>query len=324
MYQQSWQDGRYPVPRVGVSACLLGAPVRFDGGHKRDSFVDGTLRGWFEFVPVCPETAIGLGTPRQPIRLVAEGGGVRARGTRDAALDVTAHLQAYGREVAGRSDDLCGFIFKKGSPSCGMQRVRVYDSHGIPNAGGSGLFAAELMRARPLLPVEEEGRLHDPVLRENFVNRVFVYARWRELQAGGLTRPALVAFHARHKLLVMAHSTEGYRRLGRLVANLKARPLEAIAAEYIGLLMQVLGKPASRKRHANVLQHLLGYLRRHADPGDRRDLLDAIEAYRHGDYPLVVPVRLLHHQFRRHPHPYVAGQVYLAPYPEELMLRNAV
>lgn len=309
--------------RVGVSACLLGAKVRFDGGHKRDRFIDEMLRRYFEFVPVCPEVAIGLGTPRPPIRLVQTAAGVRALGTRNAELDVTTDLQAYGREVAG-SGELCGFIFKKGSPSCGMERVRIYDAHGVAHADGSGLFAAEVMRASPLLPVEEEGRLNDPVLRENFVSRVFVFARWHALLDAGLSRAALVSFHARHKLLILAHSTEGYRQLGRLVSNLQARPLKEIAGQYIEKLMTVIRQRATRKRHANVLQHLLGYLRKHADPGDRKDLLDAIESYRRGDYPLVVPVRLLHHQFLRHPHPYVNQQVYLDPYPQDLMLRNAV
>jgi uncharacterized protein YbgA (DUF1722 family)/uncharacterized protein YbbK (DUF523 family) len=310
---------------IGVSACLLGAPVRFDGGHKRDRFIDEQLRRCFDFIPMCPEMAIGLGAPRQPIRLVAAPGGARAVGTRDDKLDVTDRLRSYGREVAnGAARDLCGFIFKKGSPSCGMQRVRVYDAHGIPHADGSGLFAAEIMRARPLLPVEEEGRLNDPALREHFITRVYIYARWRALLDNGLSKAGLLTFHARHKLLIMAHSTEGYRALGRLVSNLQVRPLEDIAAQYIDMLMTVTGCKPSRKRHANVLQHLLGYLRDCADPRDRQDVLDAIETYRRGEYPLIVPVRLLHHQFRRHPHPYVAGQVYLSPYPQALMLRNAV
>lgn len=310
--------------RVGISACLLGAAVRFDGGHKHDRFIAGQLGRYFEFVPVCPEMAIGLGAPRQPIRLVAEGGATRAVGTRDGALDVTGQLQAFGRETACNSSDLCGYIFKKGSPSCGMERVRVYAANAVPHADGIGLFAAEIMRACPLLPVEEEGRLNDPVLRENFISRVFVYARWRALLAAGLDKAGLVAFHTRHKLLVMAHSTEGYRRLGRLVSDLQARPLEAIAEAYIEILMDLLRRPATRKRHANVLQHLLGYLRKSADPGDRGDLLNAIETYRRGEYPLIVPVRLLHHQFLRHPHPYVSGQFYLSPYPDALGLRNTV
>jgi uncharacterized protein YbgA (DUF1722 family)/uncharacterized protein YbbK (DUF523 family) len=310
--------------RVGVSACLLGAAVRFDGGHKRNRFIDDQLRQYFEFVPVCPEVAIGMGTPREPIRLVGLPVSPRAVGTRNSDLDVTERLRAYGQKVARDSDDLCGFVFKKDSPSCGMERVRVYNDKGMPQANGTGLFAAEIMRARPLLPVEEEGRLNDPVLRENFINRVFVYARWRALLAAGLSKARLVSFHARHKLLILAHSTEGYRELGRLVAKLNADPLEDIAARYIQRLMTIISRHATRKRHANVLQHLLGYLRQHAERGDRADLLEAIDGYRRGEYPLVVPVRLLRHHFRRHPHPYVSQQVYLEPYPAELMLRNAV
>jgi uncharacterized protein YbgA (DUF1722 family)/uncharacterized protein YbbK (DUF523 family) len=310
--------------RVGVSACLLGAQVRFDGGHKRNRFIDEQLREYFEFVPVCPEVAIGMGTPREPIRLVGLEASPRAVGTRNPALDVTERLRAYGHQVARDSGDLCGFVFKKDSPSCGMERVRIYNDKGMPQANGTGLFAAEIMRAHPLLPVEEEGRLNDPVLRENFINRVFVYARWRALGEAGLSKARLVSFHARHKLLILAHSTEGYRELGRLVANLNADPLEQIAARYIQRLMAIITRHATRKRHANVLQHLLGYLRQHADRGDRADLLDAIDGYRRGEYPLVVPVRLLRHHFRRYPHPYVAQQVYLEPYPGELMLRNAV
>lgn len=310
--------------RVGVSACLLGAEVRFDGGHKRDRFVDGLLAGYFEFVPVCPEVAIGLGTPRQPIRLVAAADGPRAVGTREPGRDVTGALRDYGAKVARDNRDLCGFVFKKGSPSCGMERVRVYNDSGLAQRDGVGLFAAQIMQANPLLPVEEEGRLNDPVLRENFINRVFVYARWQALQAAGLDKAGLVAFHAAHKLLVMAHSNLAYRELGRLVADLDGAPLERLAERYFARLMQALGERATRKRHSNVLYHLLGYLRRQADAGDRADVLDAIEAYRRGEFPLVVPVQLLRHQFRRHPHPYVNRQVYLSPYPAQLMLRNGI
>ncbi len=310
--------------RVGVSACLLGAKVRFDGGHKRNPFIDDLLSQYFVFVPLCPEVAIGMGTPREPIRLVGVQASPRAVGSRNPGLNVTAKLQAYGKHVAHDSDDLCGFIFKKDSPSCGMQRVRIYNDRGMPQANGTGLFAAAIIRARPLLPVEEEGRLNAPVLRENFINRVFVYARWRALLAAGLSKAGLVSFHARHKLLAMAHSTEGYRELGRLVANLHLDALEQIAAQYIRGLMDILAQRATRKRHVNVLQHLLGYLRKDADRGDRADLLDAIDGYRRGEYPLVVPVRLLRHQFRRYPHPYITQQVYLEPCPSELMLRNVV
>jgi len=323
MQEQTVRCGQQAI-RIGISACLLGAKVRFDGGHKHDRFISDSLGRYFEFVPFCPEVAIGMGTPREPIRLVGAADRPRAVGTRNPHLDVTQPLRDYGRRVVPELDGLCGFIFKRGSPSCGMERVRVYNDRGMPEVTGRGLFAAELMRAHPLLPVEEEGRLNDPVLRENFITRVFVFARWRSLQAAGLTRAALLAFHTRHKLLVLAHSTAGYRELGRMLARLDAQPLAALAARYFVRLMQLLQQHATRKRHANVLQHLLGYLRRHADSVHRADLAQAIDSYRRGEYPLVVPLRLLQHHFRRHPHPWVSLQVYLDPYPDELLLRNAI
>jgi uncharacterized protein YbgA (DUF1722 family)/uncharacterized protein YbbK (DUF523 family) len=310
--------------RVGVSACLLGHEVRFDGGHKRSRFITDELAACFDFVSFCPEVAVGLGIPRQPIRLVGEPGSPRALGVRDPGLDVTRSLRAYGCEVAGKIDDLCGFIFKKDSPSCGMERVRLYDDKGMPERVATGLFAKEIMAAQPLLPVEEEGRLNDADLRDNFVTRVYVYARWKELQAGQPDKASLVSFHARHKYLVLAHSTVMYRKLGRLLADLGRRPLEEISASYISDLMLALSRPATRKRHTNVLQHLLGYLKNNLDSAHRRDLADSIDAYRRGEYPLVVPLRLLQHHFSIHPHPYISEQVYLNPHPRGLKLRNTL
>jgi uncharacterized protein YbgA (DUF1722 family)/uncharacterized protein YbbK (DUF523 family) len=310
--------------RVGVSACLLGAKVRFDGGHKRNRYVDEVLRDYFEFVPFCPEVAVGLGTPRQPIRLVGRQDAPRVVGTRNPQLDVTDDLHDYGHTVARQHADLCGMIVKQGSPSCGLERVKVYSDQGMPYASSRGAFTSALMQSHPLLPVEEEGRLQDPVLRENFIARVFTYARWRELERQGLSKAGLIGFHARHKLIIMAHSPAGYRELGQLVARVGSEPLAPLGQQYIERLMQLLAERAPRKRHANVMQHLLGYLRRHLDAGDRAELLDTIEAYRNGEYPLVVPLSLLRHHFRRNPHAWVSQQVYLQPHPRELMLHNAV
>ena len=319
---RSLQRGK-KIP-VGVSACLLGARVRFDGGHKRSRFVDDVLRDYFEFVPFCPEVAIGLGTPRQPVRLVGRAETPRVVGTRDTGLDVTEALHGYGARVAREHDDLCGLIVKQGSPSCGFERVKIYSDKGMPYASGRGAFTDAVMKAQPLLPVEEEGRLQDPVLRENFIARVYTYARWRAFANQGVSRAGLVAFHARHKLFIMAHSPAAYRELGRLVARVGSEPLEPLAGRYIERLMHTLAQRAPRKRHANVLQHLLGYLRRELDAGDRAELVDTIEAYRKGEYPLVVPLSLLRHHFRRHPNGYIEQQVYLQPHPRELMLQNAI
>jgi uncharacterized protein YbgA (DUF1722 family)/uncharacterized protein YbbK (DUF523 family) len=310
--------------RLGVSACLLGARVRFDGGHKRNRYLIDELGAHFEFVPFCPEVAVGLGTPRPSIRLVGDPKSPRALGSRDDGLDVTDALQQYSTAMAQRLDGLSGFVFKKDSPSCGMARVKVYSEKGMPRRDGSGIFARAVQELNPLLPVEEEGRLNDSVLRENFVSRVFVYARWQALRQRGLSKQGLLDFHTRHKLLLMAHSTVVYRQLGRLLARLDNETLGALADRYIACLMDALKVTASRKRHANVLQHVLGYLRKQVDVASRADLVDVIDAYRCGLVPLVVPVTLLQHYFRRNPHPYISRQVYMEPHPRELMLRNVL
>jgi uncharacterized protein YbgA (DUF1722 family)/uncharacterized protein YbbK (DUF523 family) len=309
--------------RIGVSACLMGRNVRFDGGHKRSRFITDTLADYFEFVPFCPEVAIGMGTPRQPIRLIGEEQNPDAVGVRDPELNVTQPLRAYGQQVAGNIDDLRGFILKKDSPSCGMARVKIYNAKGVPERSATGIFAKEIMAAHPLLPVEEEGRLNDADLRDNFITRVYVYARWKTLLADNFTKAALIRFHARHKFLVLAHSTVMYRQLGQLLSNLNEVSLDEIADSYISGLMQALSRPATRKRHTNVLHHLLGYLKNNLDSAHRTDLADTIDAYRRGDYPLVVPLRLLQHHFTRSPHPYISEQIYLNPHPQALKLRNA-
>ena len=316
-----------PVPeqskiRIGISSCLLGDEVRFDGGHKRDAYINGTLSEYFDFVPVCPEVAIGLGIPRPPIRLVRCGDDVRVVGVKDPTMDVTDALRDYALTMSKQLDDLSGYIFKRGSPSCGMERVKVYTGKGMPVAQGSGAYAAVFMAQHPLLPCEEEGRLGDPVLRENFIGRVFVYRRWQDLCREGLTAGKLVEFHSEHKFLSLAHDQNAYRRMGRLVAEAGARPLEELASEYLVELMTALKRRASRKQHVNVLQHLFGYVSEHVDAADRAEMVEIIEQYRNGLVPLVVPITLLKHHLRRHPSEYVARQYYLSPHPKELMLRN--
>ena len=321
--QNNYETGLGTV-RLGVSACLLGARVRFDGGHKRNRFLIDELGSHFEFVPFCPEVAIGMGTPRPSIRLVGDVEAPRALGSRDDGLDVTDALQAYSANRARRLEGLSGFIFKKDSPSCGMERVKVYSDKGMPQREGVGIFARAVQQANPLLPVEEEGRLNDSTLRENFVSRVFVYARWQALRQQGLTKKGLLDFHTRHKLLLMAHSPVAYRELGRLLARLDNASLDGLADRYIERIMQVLKTPANRKRHVNVLQHVLGYLRKHVDAVNRADLVDVIDDYRLGMVPLVVPVTLLQHHFRSNPHPWISRQVYMNPHPRELLLRNTL
>ncbi|MEJ2344457.1 MAG: DUF523 and DUF1722 domain-containing protein [Gammaproteobacteria bacterium] len=314
-----------PLPRVGVSSCLLGQQVRYDGGHKHNGYVTQTLGRYFELVPFCPEMAIGLGVPRPPIRLVAgPGDAVRALRVDDPAFEVTGPLAEYARRVADDNPDLSGYILKKGSPSCGMERVKVYTEAGMPARGGVGIYAQTLMAALPLLPVEEEGRLMDPVLRENFVERVFVYQRWQRLVAGGLTSARLVDFHTEHKFSILAHDEPGYREMGRLVAQAGQGDLDALAQRYVRLLMGALRQRATRKRHANVLMHIMGYLKPHLDGADKEELLALIDRYRLGQVPLIVPITLLRHFLRRFPDPYISRQHYLQPHPAELMLRNSL
>ena len=311
--------------KVGISACLLGAPVRFNGGHKQSHLCKTVLAQYFEYVSVCPEQAIGLGTPREPIRLVGDTLKPRAVGTVNSELDVTDALTAYGQQTAAQLTDLCGFILMQKSPSCGMERVKVYQYSGhTAEHGGVGLFAAALMQAKPNLPVEEDGRLNDPVLRENFMTRVFAYAQWRELLSSGLTLKKLYDFHARYKYQLMANSPADCTALGRMLANSKKERLGILANNYFSLFMSALKKIANRGSHTNVLQHLSGYVKKSLDSADKRELQILIQQYRDSIVPLIVPLTLLKHHFNRHPDRYIAEQVYLQPHPENLSLRNAI
>lgn len=312
------------VIRIGISSCLLGQEVRYDGGHKRNVYVLENLSRYFEFVPYCPEVAIGMGVPRPPIRLVRREDGVHAVGIEDPTIDKTDELRDYAFEVSGQLGDIAGYILKKDSPSCGMERVRVFDRNNVPAKTGSGIYASTLMECLPNLPFEEEGRLMDPVLRENFIERVFVYYRWLQLNKAGLTPAGLVEFHSSHKFNLLAHDEPAYRRLGRLVADAGKEQLHRLAQEYIDILMQALKKPATRKRHTNVLMHVMGYLKSSLDGDDKQELLDVLDKYRHGQVPLIVPITLLKHHLRKNPHPYIEQQYYMNPYPEELMLRNSL
>ncbi|TVP89734.1 MAG: DUF1722 domain-containing protein [Pseudomonadaceae bacterium] len=310
---------------IGISQCLLGSPVRFNGGHKHSRLCTVQLGDCFDLVPFCPEVSIGLGTPREPIRLVGEPSQPRVVGSKTPTLDVTDDLRSYGRKVADEQTHLCGFILMQKSPSCGMERVKVYQSNGHPAQGtAAGAFAAELMRQRPLLPVEEEGRLHDPVLRENFVTRVMVYAAWQQLLAEGLDAKRLLKFHARHKYLLLAHHPQHYQRMGHLLANLAAADLPHIADSYFELLMVALKKVANRGSHSNVLAHIAGHFKRVLSSDERQELETLITDYRQGQVPLVVPLTLLKHHLMKHPDDYLHQQAYLQPHPPGLSLRNAI
>ena len=311
--------------RIGISSCLLGQEVRFDGGHKRDAFLTETFGRFVEWVPVCPEVECGFGTPRPPMRLSLVNGKVRLL-TVKTGVDLTDPMVAYAERRVGElsAEDLSGYVLKKDSPSCGMERVKVYDSNGVPERSGQGLFAATLAERFPDLPIEEEGRLSDPALRENFVERVFAYWRRRGLFGGPWSLATLIGFHTAHKLILMAHSPEAYRRLGRLVASAKSVARDDLERRYTTGFMAALAVMATPKRHANVLQHMAGYLKDTLDRESKAELLAAVEDYRRELVPLVVPITLLRHYVRIHSVEYLAGQVYLDPHPRELMLRNHV
>lgn len=321
---QAWHDDEEPI-RVGISSCLLGRKVRFDGGHKRDRYLTDVIGEWVEWVSVCPEVEIGLGTPRPTIRLEGTADDARLVEPKSGE-DLTERMRTYsGRKVGELQQlDLDGYVLKRASPTCGMERVRVWNDSGMPDKKGVGVFADVLLKKWPNLPVEEEGRLNDPVLRENFVERLFCRHRWRSLVRVGLTRSRLISFHTAHKMLLRAHNEAGYRRLGKLVASFGSRPDGEIFTEYEDEFFDIVKRRAAPKRHANVLQHTLGYLRQVIDASDRRELLGLIEDYRNGLVPLVVPITMLRHHVHRHHVEYLIGQLYLEPHPKELMLRNRV
>jgi uncharacterized protein YbgA (DUF1722 family)/uncharacterized protein YbbK (DUF523 family) len=311
--------------RLAVSACLLGQPVRFDGGHKRNRFVTDLLGRHVEWVPVCPELEVGMGVPRPSLRLVREGGAVRLV-ENASGRDHTLRMQRFAarRLRALRALELCGYVLKRDSPSCGMERVKLYSSKGMAKREGRGVFAAALMQAWPNLPVEEEGRLEDPALRENFIERVFAYRRVRDLFRGRWTPGQVVAFHTRHKLQLMAHSQVAYAELGRLVACVAKETRNDFRTRYTAAFMAALSRIATRGRNANVLQHAAGHLKDKLAATDRQELSDLIHDYRRGLVPLVVPITLLRHHARTHGTAYLMGQTFLEPHPRELMLRNHI
>lgn len=315
-----------PTIRLGISSCLLGGEVRFDGGHKRDGFLVETVGPLVEWVPICPEVEMGLGTPREPIRLVRWDEGVRLVGVR-SDTDHTEGMEEFARERVTElaREDLDGYILKKSSPSCGLLRVKTYTEEGNPADPDVGRFAAVLVEALPLLPVEEEGRLNDPTLRETFFERVFALHRFRREVLDDPSPRALVEFHARHKYVLLAHSPEAYSGLGRLVADAGREPLPELLDVYGRGLATALAEPATRGRHVNVLQHLLGFVSDEIDDHDRAELVAQIDDYGSGLVPLIVPVTLLRHHFGRGTgHAWARNQAYLEPSPRELMLRNHV
>ena len=313
--------------RIGISACLLGQKVRFDGGHKRDRFLTGDFETYAEWVSVCPELEMGLGVPRPTLRLENAEDGTRLIMPKTGD-DYSARMAVYAEQRVERlaTLNLHGYVLKSRSPSCGMQRVKIFPPDGSSGSfapKGVGHFAAVLMKQLPHLPIEEEGRLNDPMLRENFVSRLFAYRRWRELVAGGITRAALTTFHAIHKYQLMAHNQTGLRAAGGLLARPDAFPNDdALASAYLVAFTRIMKRTPTTRNHANALQHMIGYFTKNLNARETAELTQVLEDYRLGLLPLILPITLIRHYVRKFDVSYLKDQIYLFPHPHELMLLN--
>lgn len=309
--------------KIGVSSCLLGNNVRWNGGHAHDHFITQTLGQYMDFVPVCPEVECGMGIPRETLRLVGDPQNPRLI-TSKTKIDRTDQMVTYARDRVKKleGEGLCGFIFKSKSPSSGMARVKVYTEKGYPSNRGVGMFAGIFMEHFPLVPVEEEGRLKDPRIRENFIEQIFTLKRWRDTLACAKSIANLVDFHTRNKLLILSHSQKLYRKMGPLVAAAKEHPLDTVFLRYEQMLMEALRLKTTPSKNTNVMMHCLGYFKKELTGDEKQELLECIESYRNEEIPLIVPVTLLRHYVRKYDQPYLKGQTYLNPHPTALKLRN--
>jgi uncharacterized protein YbgA (DUF1722 family)/uncharacterized protein YbbK (DUF523 family) len=311
--------------KIGVSACLLGENVRWNGGHARDRYLTDTLGLYVDFVPVCPEVECGMGVPRETLRLVGDPDNPRLV-TSKTNIDHTDRMTEWARAKVKRleEEDLCGFIFKKNSPSSGLLNVPVRNFKGMPQKKGQGIFARIFSEHFSLIPMEEEGRLHDPKLRETFIEQIFTLKRWRDTLTRKKTLGNLIDFHTRHKLLIMSHSPHHYRIMGKLVAKGKDLPTKDLFDQYETLLMQALKLKTTSKKNIDVLQHIMGYFKKDLSADEKKELLEIIEEYGKEHVPLIVPIALLNHYVRKYKQPYLSQQVYLNPHPVSLKLRNHV
>jgi uncharacterized protein YbgA (DUF1722 family)/uncharacterized protein YbbK (DUF523 family) len=310
--------------KLGISSCLLGHKVRYDGGHKYDAWLVETLGQYVDYVPVCPEAGCGMSIPREALRLVGTKDDYRLI-TVKTGIDYTDQMLEFSYETLKRleSEQLCGYVFKSKSPSSGMERVKVYPPHGgAAGKTGVGIWAREFMRAYPLLPVEEEGRLHDPVLRENFIERIFIMQRWWDMVNSKPKAGDLVKFHTIHKYLIMAHSPQHYREMGKLVAAIRDLPFKQVLMNYLELLMTACKRAATPSKNHNVLLHILGYFKNELEHFEKQELIRLIDQYKDGMIPLIVPVTLINHYVNKYNKAYLGDQVYLNPHPMELKLRN--
>jgi len=312
-------------PKLGISTCLLGENVRYDGGHKLDRYLRDVVGKFVDWVPVCPEVECGMPTPREALRLVGDPENPRLVTSR-TGIDKTEQMLTWAKMRLDQleKENLCGYIFKSKSPSSGMQGVKVYDKNNVPSKKGVGMFARAFMERFPLMPVEDEGRLNDARLRENFIERIFVYKRWQNFVQNDGSRKGLVDFHTDHKLLIMAHSPKHLLELGKLVAQVKELDPKELHDRYLSTLMTALKLHATVKKNVNVLQHIMGYFKKQLSSDEKQELLEVIGNYHKGLIPLIVPITLVNHYVRKYNEPYLKRQYYLNPHPIELMLRNHV
>ncbi len=309
--------------KLGISACLLGENVRYNGGHKLDHFLRETLGKYMEYVPVCPEVEAGFGVPRETMQLVGDVDAPRLVKTK-SRTDHTEQMRSWAQKRVKEleRENLCGYIFKKDSPSSGLLRVKVYNEKGMPEKKGVGLFAREFVNHFPLIPVEEEGRLHDPQLRENFIEQIFTLKRWRDTLLKNPGMRDIVDYHARNKLLLMAHSPEDARSMGKLVAGAAKMDRNAFCREYEAQLIAAMRLKTTIKKHVNVLQHIMGYFKNQLSADEKQELLETFERFKAGYLPLLVPITLLNHYIRKYDQKYLGQQTYLNPHPVELKLRT--
>jgi uncharacterized protein YbgA (DUF1722 family)/uncharacterized protein YbbK (DUF523 family) len=309
--------------RIGISSCLLGNEVRWNAGHKHDKYLTRTLGKFVEYVPVCPEVEAGFGVPRESFRLVGDPDSPRLI-TFKSKTDHTARMLTWAKKRVREleKEDMCGFIFKSDSPSSGMIRVKVYNEKGMPHKVGIGMFARAFMEHFPLIPVEDDGRLNDPLIRENFILQIFTMKRWRDNVARKRSIGNLVDFYTRNKLLILSHSQKHYRLMGKLVAGGKEMPIKEVYHQYQQLLMEALKLKTTIRRNINVLQHLMGYFKKQLNSDEKQELLEVFDHYRNELVPLIVPITLINHYVRKYDQPYLKQQTYLHPHPLELKLRT--
>lgn len=312
--------------KIGISSCLLGNKVRYDGQHKLDRFLRDELGSYMDWVPVCPETECGLGIPREAMRLVGQATDSARLFTNKTFVDKTDQMLEYTYpkldELA--KENLRGFIFKTKSPTSGMRGVKIYTDEGMPSYRGTGIFAREFMKRFPNIPVEDEGRLHDAGIRENFIEMIYVYDRWLTYLEEDKSTAGLMDFHMRHKYLLMSHSPVLLKDLGKIVASINKNNHDTSLGLYEKTLLEALHLKATARKHTNVLHHIMGYFKKSLSPDEKAELLEVIERYRNNLIPLIVPMVLMQHYVRKYQEPYLLKQWYLNPHPDELKLRNHV